>query len=51
MDEDDTLFCENKNCRVIVFKPVTGRRDHGGNHPVAESNCPGWGQFGSTKDK
>lgn len=51
MDENDILFCENGQCRVIDFKPVRGLRAEFETPEDKRSNCPGCGQFGRTKGK
>jgi hypothetical protein len=41
---DETVYCENEECAVILFKIVEV-------DGVEEANCPGCGQFGRKKGK
>lgn len=44
MKMDEHVYCENGNCRVILFE--TWVKDG-----EVQSNCPGCGQFGRIKNK
>ena len=47
---DDALYCENGECRVLMFKQAPEREQvMQGTEMV--SNCPGCGQFGRKKGK
>jgi hypothetical protein len=41
-------YCENANCRVVIFTTETSPEVPA---PKEPRNCPGCGQFGRLKDK